>query len=153
MNALDVTSPQQPAIERPRPLVWLQVLAQRGRLDRRLADGTSPVDDPRLAMRARQLVAPAARARLARSLHDAVRSVDESPFARLHRSTVPVDAPAVRTCDVELRALANALNEPHARAGGVVMARELLTNTAGPLYPGGTAAELRRRIGIARSAL
>jgi hypothetical protein len=150
MTALDVTSPQQHAWDRPRPILWLQVLATRSRLDRSLAAGTSPATDARHTMRARQLVQPTARARLAAALLDAVRSVDESRF---RVPAVPVDARAVRACDADLRTLAHALTDKRPRAGGVVLARSLLTDGSGPLYSGGTAVELRRRIAIARSAL
>jgi hypothetical protein len=152
MTALNVTSPQQYAWDRPRPILWLQVLAARRRLDRSLAAGTSPATDARHTMRAQQLVQPTPRRRLAASLLDAVQSVDEPRFIRVPRPEIPVSAPAVRACDVELRALAHALTDPYPRARGVVLARALLIDGDGPLYAGG-ANELRRRVQMARSAL
>jgi hypothetical protein len=152
MTALNVTSPQQQAWDRPQPILWLQVLGARRRLDRSLAAGTSPATDARHTMRARQLVAPPARMRLASALLDAVQSVDEPRFIRVPRPEIPVSASAVRDCDVELRDLAHALTDPYPRVRGVVLARALLTDGNGPLYAGG-AGELRRRVLVARSAL
>jgi len=153
MTALDVPTPQQHSSDRPRPVLWLQVLASRGRLDRLLADGHIAATDPRLAMRARQLAEPAARTRLAAALHDAVRSVDADPLARRRLPAIDVDARSVRACAGEIRALAHALMEPHPRARGIVMARKLLTDSRGPLYAAGQADQLRSRILSARSAL
>jgi hypothetical protein len=153
MTALDVTTPQQHAWDRPRPLLWLHVVAQRRRLDRMLATGHSPATDARLAMRARQLVQPSARARLAAALHDAARSIDEPRLVRFQAPAVPVDAPSVRACANELRDLAHAVTDPHPRVRGVLLARDLLTDTTGPLYTGGTAGQLRSRLLTARSAL
>lgn len=152
MTALNVTSPQQYAWDRPRPVLWLQTLATRGRLDRSLAAGTSPATDARHTMRARQLVQPSARRHLAAALLDAVQSIDEPRFVRVPGPEAPINKRAVRSCDVELRALAHALTDPYPRARGVVLARALLTDGNGPLYAGG-ADELRRRVLLARSAL
>ena len=153
MTALDVTTPQQPSWDRPRPLLWLHVLTRRGRLDRLLADGHSPTTDARLALRAQQLVRPPARARLAAALHDAIQSIDQPGLVRFRQPQVAVAATGVRACDAELRGLAHALTDPHPRARGVVLARELLTDTTGPLYTDGHADQLRSRILTARSAL
>jgi len=153
MTALDVTTPQQPSWDRPRPLLWLHVLARRGRLDRLLADGQSPAGDARLAMRARQLVHPPARARLAAALHDAVQSIDDPHRMSVRRPQLPVPASSVRACGSELRGLAHALTAPHPRARGVVLARDVLTDGSGPLYTDGMAEDLRNRIRAARSAL
>jgi len=153
MTALDVTTPRQHVSERPRPILWLRVVAQRRRLDRMLAAGASPATDTRLAMRARQLVQPSACARLAAALHDAARSIDEPRRVRFQAPAVPVDAPSVRACADELRDLAHGLTGPHPRAGGVVLARDVLTDTTGPLYTSGTAGQLRSRLLTARAAL
>jgi len=153
MTALDVTTPQQHSWDRPQPVLWLQVLAARGRLDRLLADGRSPATDARLALRARQLAQPAARTRLAAALYDAVQSIDEDPFARCRQPALEVNAPSVRACAGEIRDLAGALMEPHPRARGIVMARRLLTDGSSPLYAAGQSDQLRARIVGARSAL
>ena len=153
MTALNVTTPQQPAWDRPRPILWLHVLARRGRLDRLLADGHSATTDARLTLRARQLVQPPARARLAAAFHDAMQSIDQPGLVRFRQPQVPVAASCVRACDGELRALAHALTDPRPRARGVVLARELLTDTNGPLYTEGLADQLRSRILTARAAL
>lgn len=154
MTALDVTTtPQQHAWDRPRPILWLHVLARRGRLDRILAAGHPLAESPPLAMRAQQLTEARARARLAGALYDAVQSIEQPAFARMRGPQVPVDADAVRACGAELRALAHALTDPHPRARGVALARNLLTDGTGPLYGGGAAGDLRSRIFTARSAL
>src|SRR5690348_16088957 len=131
MTALDVTTQPQPRWDRPRPILWLQTVSRRGRLDQLLAEGRNPATDARLALRARQLLQPSARARLAAALHDAVRSADALRRAGFPSPQVPVDAAAVRGCGTELRSLAYALTEPGARARGVALARDLLTDGAG----------------------
>ena len=93
------------------------------------------------------------RARLAAALQDAIQSIDRPGLGQFRQPQVPVAASCVRACDSELRGLAHALTDPHPRARGVVLARELLTDTTGPLYTDGHADQLRSRILTARSAL
>jgi len=104
-------------------------------------------------MRARQLVQAPARARLAAALNDAVRSAEDPRIVAIPHPQVPVAGPPVRACAAELRDLARALADPHPRARGVVLARDLLTDGNSPLYPGATADQLRSRILTARAAL
>ena len=154
MTALDVTTtPQRHTWDRPRPILWLHTIIRRGPLDRMLAEGRDPTRDARLALRARQLVEPSRRARLAVALHDAVQSAEEPQRSRFPAAQIPVAAAAVRGCSSELRDLAHALTGPHPRVRGVALARELLTDGAGPLYTCATVGELRGRIYTARSAL
>jgi hypothetical protein len=150
MTALDVTTtPQQHAWTRPRPILWLHVLARRSRLDRILAEGHPVATSHPLAVRAQQLMRARARARLAAAFYEAVQSIEEP---RPRGPQVPVDAVAVRACGDEIRNLAHALTDPHPRVRGVALARNLLTDGTGPLYGGG-AGDLRSRIFTARSAL
>ena len=151
MSTFDVATTHQRE-GRPQPMLRLQVLAHRGRLDRLLADGHDPAADPRLAMRAGQLVRPAARARLANSLRDAVCSLDDSSLAQYLRPEIPVAA-SVRACAREIDDLARALTGPDARVRGVAIVRGLLTDGTGPLYDGAQAGRLRATVTAARSAL
>jgi hypothetical protein len=151
MSTFDVATTHQREGRRP-PMLRLQVLAHRGRLDRLLAEGRSPATDPRLAMRAGQLVRPPARARLANSLRDAVCSLDDSSLAQYLRPEVPVAA-SVRACAREIEDLAQALVSPNPRVRGVAIVRGLLTDSAGPLYDSRQAGQLRATVAAARSAL
>jgi hypothetical protein len=153
MTALDVTTPQQRSWDRPQPILWLHTIIRRSRLDRMLADGHDPAADALLSMRARQHVQPAARARLAAALQDAVQSVEGPRLARQRSPQVPVAADCVRECSYELRSLAHSLTDVRPHARGVVMARDLLTDGTGPLYTSGMAGELHSRIRAARCAL
>jgi hypothetical protein len=135
------------------PILRLQVLVGRGRLDGRLAAGGRPASDPQLALRARQLSRPAARARLAACLRDAVRSIDDTPLVRHQRPEVPVAAASARACAWEIEELARALTSPTARVGGVAIVHRLLTDGRGPLYDDDPAGRLRATVLAARSAL
>lgn len=150
MSTYDVaTTPREG--RRP-PMLRLQVLAHRRRLDRLLAEGHDPATDLRLAMRAGQLVDPPARARLATALRDAVCSLDDSSLAQYLRPEIPVAA-SVRTCAWEIEDLAQALVGPDPRVRGVAIVRGLLADGAGPLYDSGQAGRLRATVAAARSAL
>jgi hypothetical protein len=153
MSTLDVPTTHHYDRRRPAPLLRLQVLVQRRRLDRSLAEGRNPSSDPLLAVRADQLGRPVERARLAASLRDAVCSLDDSALAQYLRPEAPVAAASVRACAQEIDDLARALTGPTPRVRGVAIVRELLTNGAGPLYDGGQAGQLRTTVLAARSAL
>jgi hypothetical protein len=153
MTALDVPTTHHRDNHRPAPVLRLQVLVHRGQLDRLLAEGRDPATDPRLAMRAAQLARPAVRARLAASLRDAVCSLDDSALAQYLRPEAPVAAASVRACAQEIDELARALTSANPRVQGVAIVRGLLTDSAGPLYDGGQAGELRNTVLTARSTL
>ena len=136
-----------------RPFLWLRVFVHRGRLDRLIAGGRDPATDPRLTLRAAQLGRPALRATLARSLLNALRSIDNSAISRFPSPHVPVDAASVRSCSPELYDLARALTDVTARERGVAITRVLITDGASPLYVSGPADHLRKVLVAARSAL
>jgi hypothetical protein len=134
-----------------RTLTRLQVLANRGRLDRALAAGADPRGAGALRLRAAQLERPAARARVALGLERVVCAADEP--ARLS-AAAPVNRAGVRAARPELLALARALrgDEP-VRAQGVALAHGLLVDGASPLYAPAPADELARALADALEAL
>jgi hypothetical protein len=154
MSSIELSHPHAAARRAPvRPFLRLRVLVHRGRLDRLIAEGRDPATDPQLSIRAAQLGRPALRASLARSLLNAVRTVDNSAISRFPSPHVPVAAASVRACSTELHDLARALTDVTARVRGVAITRVLITDGAGPLYVGGPANRLRNVIVAARSAL
>jgi hypothetical protein len=124
----------------------LAVMTRRRRLDAMIASGHDVATDRRLALRAAQLTERGSRLGIAAGLSDALASAYERP--RDFCARVPVRL-YVRACDVELRALIEALtNAPAAR--GVAIARELLLDGTSPLYKAGDAERLRWAIQSAR---
>jgi hypothetical protein len=102
-------------------------------LDRRLAEGTDPSDDPLLTLRAERLVKSTARATAAAGLENVVATVQKpnTPFS----AAVPIRRGAVRGARRELMALAGDLRHLRAvRARGVAMAERLVTDPCSPLY-------------------
>ena len=154
MSLIELSHPRRDALNQPAasPLVRLRVLLNRGRLDRLIAEGTSPRADPRLALRATQLARPALRATLAHSLLNALRSID-GPISRFPSPHIPVDAASVRACSPELCDLARALTDIDPRARGVAITRVLVTDGGSPLYMNGPADRLRKVLLDARAAL
>ena len=154
MSSIELSHPHAAARKpRIRPLLRLRVLVHRGRLDRLIAEGRDPTTDPRLSLRAAQLARPALRATLARSLLNALRSVDNSATSRFPSPHIPVAAASVRVCSPELYDLARALNDVDPRARGVAIARVLVTDGGSPLYMDGPAEGLRSALLAARAAL
>jgi hypothetical protein len=154
MSSIELSHPHAVARKPPvRPLLRLRVLLRRGRLDRLIAEGRNPTIDPRLSLRAAQLARPALRAALARSLLNALRSVDNSATSRFPSPHIPVDAASVRACSPELYDLARALNDVNPRVRGVAITRVLVTDGGSPLYLNGPADRLRKVLVAARSAL
>jgi hypothetical protein len=142
--SIELSHPQTQA--RPRttsPVLRMRVLVHRGRLDRWLADGRSPARDARLTLRADQLTRPAQRAKLARSLRRALRSL-EQPSSRFHTPEAPVDAKSVSVCRHEVNDLVRALTAARSpRVRGVAITRVLITDGGGPLYGSGHPERLR----------
>jgi hypothetical protein len=153
MSSIELSHPHAGArTPSTRPFLWLRVFVHRGRLDRLIAEGRDPTTDPQLSLRAAQLSRPALRATLARSLLNAVRSIDNRAISRFPSPHIPVDAASVRACSPELRDLARALTDIAAGPRGAAITKILITDGASPLYVGGQA-ELRNTLLAARSAL
>lgn len=154
MSSIELSHPHA-AARKPhvRPFLWLRVVVHRGRLDRLIAEGQDPTTDPQLSLRAVQLGRPALRATLARSLLNAVRSIDNRAISRFPSPHIPVAAASVRACSPELSDLARSLTDVTARARGVAIARVLITDGASPLYVSGPSDRLRKVLVEARSAL
>jgi hypothetical protein len=154
MSPLDLSIPsRESGTQAAFAFLRLQVLLRHGRLDRLLAEGTSPTSDPRLALRAAQLTRPAVRAGLAAALRDSVRSVDESALTLRRRPQARVDTASVRTCAAEIGELASALTDINPRVRGIAIVYGLLTDGLGPLYASDQADRLHNTILRARSAL
>ena len=123
--------------------VWLF----RRELDRRIAEGADPASSPALERRARQLVAPAFRARMAAGLRHAI-AVAEQPWRHRRSAQVPVQRSAILNERAQLLGLAHLLTEEETvTARGVARVEELLTSGRSPLYfpspPGALGAALR----------
>ncbi len=122
---------------------WDRLLANwRGfGLDAQLAAGASPDGTRLLAVRARILVAPARRNRLARNWDLLVRAAKERPAGRLRaplcRDRILAAAPDILAMERALRA---GLPVP---ARGVAMASSLLADATGPVYNRRSPVELR----------
>jgi hypothetical protein len=149
MSSIELSHPHAASHKPPlHPFLRLRVLVHRGRLDRLIATGQDPTLDPQLSLRATQLGRPALRATLARSLLNAVRSIENSAISRFPSPHIPVDAASVRACAPELYDLARALTDV-----SVAITRALITDGASPLYVSGPADHLRKALVAARSAL
>lgn len=154
MSSIELSHPHAAARKVPvRPFLRLRVLVHRSRLDRLIAEGRDPATDPQLSLRAAQLGRPALRATLARSLLNAVRTVDNSAISRFPSPHIPVAAVSVRACSPELSGLARALTDVTVGVRGVAITRVLITDGASPLYVSGPADRLRKVLVAARSAL
>jgi hypothetical protein len=106
----------------------------RGKLDRELADGRPCESTPALALRARQLVSPRERRRLARDLRGAVAYVDRVD-SRPTISAVVIDRAAVRSARQAIVRLAERLEGwAPVSPRGVALTRVLLTDGLSPLF-------------------
>lgn len=122
---------------------WDRLLARwRGfSLDAQLAAGSSPDGTRLLAVRARTLVAPAGRERLAHNWDLLVRAASERPASRLR---TPLCRDRILAAEPDILAMRQAL-----RAGlpvparGVAMASSLLADATGPVYNRRSPVELR----------
>jgi hypothetical protein len=154
MSTLNVPATHNPARRRlPAPLLGLQVLFRRCRLDRMLAEGRDAAGNPQLTRRAEQLARPATRARLARMLREAVCSLDDAALAQYLQPEAPLATASVRACAREITELAQSLTGPNPNVRGVAIVRTLLTDGTGPLYIGGRPGDLRAVVKAAGTAL
>jgi hypothetical protein len=112
--------------------------------DRALAEGASPDDSVVLALHARRILSPRARAALASSLRRIVYTTQDGSTGR---TGAPFSRPQVRRATVELVELADRLD----RAGpiapqSVAMARVVLADGSGPLFRHDADQSLRLRL-------
>jgi hypothetical protein len=104
-------------------------------LDSRLAEGVDPNATEELALRARQLAAPAKREEIARSLDEVVAVAVRGSSAHLPTIRAPISRGRVQASRPELSGLAARLRQegPHA-VEGLAMAHLLVADAQGPLY-------------------
>jgi hypothetical protein len=129
----------------------LMARLQARALDRQLARGVAPETCGALALRARTLIGPSARAALARQLR---RVVSDVRGGHVWLSRVAVRRPAVLDAADELEVLADRLVAPGpVDVRGVAEVQLLLTDGTGPLYFPRETEELRARLADALSRL
>ena len=134
--------------------VWQTLRARvlSNRLDQYIATGGSPHDHALTATRARQLVSPRERERLACAL-DAVKVAARTRHATL-TSTVPLNLEAARLAIPALVQLSRALRvRGDVDARGVAMTQLLLTDPTSPLYRPGYPAAASEALREALAAL
>jgi hypothetical protein len=113
----------------------LRVWARSAALDARLAEGANPLGDEALALRARQLVEPATRHRLAFAVESVVRAAHAPVTLERARQAARLNAEAVRAASDDLCALATRLRDARpVSEHGVAMTSVLLRDGCGPLY-------------------
>lgn len=122
--------------------LWVRLHAHR--LDRRLAAGADPADDPELARRAKELAAPKGRSRIAAVL-DRVRAEAEGPSPPF-ASAAPFAREAIGGCAEEIEAVVDRLEgDDPVGPRGVAHVAVLVHDRTSPLYSPDTAEpELRR---------
>lgn len=121
-------------------------------LDRELAEGVDPQSSPVLELRARKLVGPRGRKRIADGLARALRSAtDTTPGIT---TALPPRARELLKARTVLTALDHRLRGSECvSAQGVAMLRGLLTDAASPLYQPSGPGELASRLRAAAAAL
>lgn len=127
------------------PRIWDRVLAssRATSLDERLAAGASPESGRLIALRARALVVPARRRRLASDWGRLVRAARERPAA----THVPLRRDRILAAEADIRELQRSLRaSAPVPARGVAMASSLLADGAGPLYSTSPRVDLRAAV-------
>lgn len=130
----------------PRAWPWDPALTHiRGTLlDKRLADGAAPESGRLIALRARALVIPARRQRLASDWDRLVRAALERPATR---ARVPLRRDRIVAAEADIRELQYSLRaSAPVPARGVALASNLLTDGAGPLYNRNSPVDLRAAV-------
>ena len=155
----DATSTSEPArdftalatnLDRPSLRLRLRVSTQSTALDNELARGASPMRSRELALRARQLVEPKRRERLASALE----SLREHAQRASSTTIVPLPRREITEAGGSLLALAQRLRDPRPiYAAGAAMISVLLRDGTGPAYRAGAGPELRRGLRAAAAAL
>ena len=137
-------------LERPSLRLRLRVSTQSTALDNELARGASPMQSRELALRARQLVEPKRRERLASALE----SLCEHAQRASSTTIVPLPRGEITQAGAWLLALAQRLRDPRPiYAGGAAIISVLLRDGTGPVYTAGAGLELRRGLRAAAAAL
>ncbi|HEY4278004.1 MAG TPA: hypothetical protein VGM91_07285 [Conexibacter sp.] len=154
----DGVSPAMPVAAQPQLTVTpsladrARVSLRHGGLDHRIASGESISVDRGMTVRAWQLTRPRMRRQLADSLERVVHDSDE--MLPGEKSDVKARHLEVRVARGELLWLAARLRDDRpARAQGVALVSELLTDGNSPLYMTGTRHELWRAVHAATEAL
>jgi hypothetical protein len=133
----------------PELTLRIRVYLFRGRLDRQLASGHDSEESAALALRARQLSSPRARAQVASNLRGVVDYAD-SHESRRAISAVVIETGAVRRAREAIIGLAERLEaSAPVHPAGVALAEVLLTDGRSPLFnpnPEQTIAEAVRRV-------
>lgn len=143
MRSVHVT--KQPGLLPPhqlRPWPWDRALATiRGSfLDAKLAAGVSPESARQLGLRARALVVPARRHRLAGDWDRLVRVARERPA----RTKVPLRRDRIVAAEADIRELQRSLRASvPVPARGVALASTLLADGTGPVYNRNSSVDLR----------
>jgi hypothetical protein len=156
----DATSTSQPArdftalatsLDRPSLRLRLRVSTQSTALDNELARGASPMRSRELALRARQLVEPKRRERLASTLESLCEHAQRASSTTI---IVPLPRREITEAGAWLLALAQRLRDPRPiYAGGAAIISVLLRDGSGPAYTAGAGPELRRGLRAAAAAL
>jgi hypothetical protein len=138
-------------LDRPSLRLRLRVSTQATALDNELARGASPMHSRELALRARQLVEPERRERLASALESLC---EHAQRASSTTSIVPLPRREITEAGASLQALAQRLRDARpVYAGGVAMISVLLRDGTGPVYTPGAGAALRRALLAVTTAL
>jgi hypothetical protein len=125
----------------------------RRKLDRKIAQGADPASSPELSCRARQLVSPGFRARMAAGLRRTIAAA-EQPRPSPLSARVPVQRRAILDERERLLGLARALtDEETVSARGVARVEELLTDGRSPIYYPSPAGALRAALLHTRATL
>jgi hypothetical protein len=137
-------------LDRPSLRLRVRVSTHSTALDNALARGASPMHSRELALRARQLVEPKRRERLASALE----SLCEHGQRASSTSIVPLPRREITEAGAWLLGLAQRLRDPRPiYAGGAAMISVLLRDGTGPAYTAGAGRELRRMLRAAAAAL
>jgi hypothetical protein len=124
----------------------------RAGLDRMLAEGADPHEDPKLERRARKLTSARFRAGLAAGIRNVVDAAEEPP--RGLSSQVPLARGEIHQERVLLLELAFDLcADEDLSPRGVALVERLLTDGASPIYRGAGPGTLRGAVVHARAAL
>jgi len=114
----------------------LRTLGRRSRLDAALAEGADPTEDPALAVRAQQLIAPSTRRAIASTIRNVLEAAEEPRQSwRGGGPRPPLQSEAVLAARDELIAVAHRLSgvgtiSPQAAA----LAAQLVWDSASPIY-------------------